>query len=469
MCLFSNFIRTSTKKVRITINTPIDSSVNIKKISDVIDLSPHNFSRPNNYIIIVKKGSKRFIVYHCVIRVARAQFYGSHWYKNFISRKLSRISNNCSVEVLEINNIKESVTELTQIVNVASLVQILTRGVNNKNIFINNELVVKGIYFVDFILDNTSKSQNKYLINLKLIVISRRFPDFYQSNSEIHILIINDLNKQQLIFRRVKEMQYKINTPILNNWLEHKHLEFSKINRNSVIKDYKLDLERYYSLLCLVHILIIREDLFTLTDKSQSLHISGKPSTGKSSLINKIISIFGSEIFYFVNARRMIDFTNYEPAHRPILVFDDNLGKERSKYIKIPEHYTFLKKSLGSDRRFFAIRKYKEAVQVYPLPAIILSNYSYLFIRDAALKSRLKVVNFSETSPIYWANLKNEDFKKIIYYASIEVACYYRQSSKEDMSLNFWSMNLNYGNFYSWKTIKPFKYYVDNSIFKSKK
>merc|ERR1712001_626360 len=138
-------------------------------------------------------------------------------YKNFISRKLLRISNNCSVKVLEINNIKESVTELTQIVNVASLVQILTRGVNNKNTFINNELVVKGIYFVDFILDNTNKSQNKYLINLKLIVISSRFPDFYQSNSEIHILIINDLNKQQLIFRRVKEMQYKINTPILNN------------------------------------------------------------------------------------------------------------------------------------------------------------------------------------------------------------------------------------------------------------
>ena len=424
--------------------------------------------RSENLIFIVAKQNKNSITYYCILIIERAHFYGGHNYKNLILKKLPTISNDYRINVHELSDIKTTLTELTQMLNVVTLVQILSNGVNGKDIFINYELAVKGDNFIDLILNNTSNFQSKYLSRIKLAIIRDRFSSYFQSNSEIHLQMINDLNKQQLIFNRVKEMQYKLNTPIFNNWIKHNHLEFSKINRDIILKEFNLDLQRYYSLLCLTHILILREGLFVLKDKSQSLHISGRPRTGKSSLINKIIAIFGADIFYFVGASNIIDFTNYEPAHRPILVFDDNLGKESEKYLKSPEYYTFLKKALGSDRSFFATRKYKESVKVFPLPAIILSNYSYLFIKDPAIKSRLKVVNFTSTNPIYWSNLRDENFKKIIFYARIEVACYYSQSDKRDNSLNCWTNNLHYSSYDSWKRIKLTKYQVDKNIFKIK-
>ena len=453
--------------MKVTIIVPHNSSINLTELFNILN-ELENFSKSESLIFIIIKQTKNFVIYYSILRVERAHFYGSHNYRDLISKKLAAISNNYDINVNELNDIKRILTDLTQIVNVTTLVQIFSNGVGGKDVFINYELAVKGENFIDFILNNTSNFQSKYLSRIKLVIIRNRFSSYFQSNSDTHIQIINDLNKQQLIFNRIKEIQHKLNTPILNNWIKHNHLEFSKINRDNLLKEFNLDLQRYYSLLCLTHILILREGLFDLKDKSQSLHISGRPRTGKSSLINKIISIFGSDIFYFVGARNIIDFTNYEPTHRPVLIFDDNLGKESRKYLKLPEHYTFLKKALGSDRRFFAIRKYKESVQVCPLPAVILSNYSYLFIRDSAIKSRLKVVNFSRTNPIFWSNLRDENFKKIIFYTSIEVACYYSQSDKRATSLNCWTTNLHYGSYNSWKRIKLLKYQVDKNIFRIK-
>merc|ERR1712173_407826 len=125
--------------------------------------------------------------------------------------KVEQISNNYSIDVYELSDIKTTLTELTQILNVVTLVQILSNGVSGKDVFINYELAVKGDNFIEFILNNTSSFQSKYLSIIKLAILRDRFSSYFQSNSDIHLQIINDLNKQQLIFNRVKEMQYKLN------------------------------------------------------------------------------------------------------------------------------------------------------------------------------------------------------------------------------------------------------------------
>ena len=202
--------------MKVTIIVPHNSSINLTELFNILN-ELENFSKSESLIFIIIKQTKNFVIYYSILRVERAHFYGSHNYRDLISKKLAAISNNYDINVNELNDIKRILTDLTQIVNVTTLVQIFSNGVGGKDVFINYELAVKGENFIDFILNNTSNFQSKYLSRIKLVIIRNRFSSYFQSNSDTHIQIINDLNKQQLIFNRIKEIQHKLNTPILNN------------------------------------------------------------------------------------------------------------------------------------------------------------------------------------------------------------------------------------------------------------
>ena len=202
--------------MKVTIIVFDNSLINIAGLFHILNEMEKSI-RSENLIFIVAKQNKNSITYYCILTIERAHFYGGHNYKDLILKKLPTISNDYRINVHELSDIKTTLTELTQMLNVVTLVQILSNGVNGKDIFINYELAVKGDNFIDLILNNTSNFQNKYLSRIKLAILRDRFSSYFQSNSEIHLQMINDLNKQQLIFNRVKEMQYKLNTPIFNN------------------------------------------------------------------------------------------------------------------------------------------------------------------------------------------------------------------------------------------------------------
>ena len=202
--------------MKVTIIVPHNSLINLTELFNILN-ELENSSKSESLIFIIIKQTKNSVIYYSILRVERAHFYGSHNYRDLISKKLASISNNYDINVNELNDIKRILTDLTQIVNVATLVQIFSNGVSGKVEFINYELAVKGENFIDFILNNTSNFQSKYLSRIKLVIIRNRFSNYFQSNSDTHVQIINDLNKQQLIFNRIKEIQHKLNTPILNN------------------------------------------------------------------------------------------------------------------------------------------------------------------------------------------------------------------------------------------------------------
>ena len=62
--------------------------------------------RSENLIFITVKQNKNSIIYYCILTIEIAHFYGSHNYKDLILKKLDTISNNYSIDVYELSDIK---------------------------------------------------------------------------------------------------------------------------------------------------------------------------------------------------------------------------------------------------------------------------------------------------------------------------------------------------------------------------
>ena len=96
--------------MKVTIIVPHNSLINLTELFNILN-ELENSSKSESLIFIIIKQTKNSVIYYSILRVERAHFYGSHNYRDLISKKLASISNNYDINVNELNDIKRILTD----------------------------------------------------------------------------------------------------------------------------------------------------------------------------------------------------------------------------------------------------------------------------------------------------------------------------------------------------------------------
>lgn len=167
---------------------------------------------------------------------------------------------------------------------------------------------------------------------------------------------------------------------------------------NNILKCcYKYDITRDH-LAYLRHVifgLIVRENLLIRGDKGfivkgKALLLTGKPNTGKTSLLTKLSEVFNRDKrFYFVGSRPN-DFRGYRVHNNPVIVWDDVFKLDGTTRWN---NYNILK--LLAHESVSVDVKYRRPVKTVPSYNIILSNHVKIYweIENMAIKVRIKHVH----------------------------------------------------------------------------
>ena len=205
-----------------------------------------------------------------------------------------------------------------------------------------------------------------------------------------------DLSRSFLKFPLVTEEIKKIDAPSIYDFF-------------SIVRQYNLQWVHLRVLTRILFFILIKEGVIDQPVKSKNLFIVGDPNTGKTSLLYKIIEVFNNyTIFHFVGTR-VNDFSGFQPALKPIIVFDDAL--KRFPYFNWREN--LLLKVLGHEPVSVDV-KYGFLVEIPPRNCIIISNDGKLFENYWNLEARVIYCDFGDQHA-NWSKIRNDDFKKLVF------------------------------------------------------
>lgn len=263
------------------------------------------------------------------------------------------------------------------------------------------------------------------------------------------ILSIKHSKSLQVLFDQVKRCTRTMSTPIIDLYELHHRVKFRFQKKERLLARLGVDNARFFSILCICHYLIIREQLLPVLDKTKSLHVRGESSVGKTSLITKFSKVFGEDLFFRLEDNNLIDFASYDLSNKSIIVVDDFIVEDHPVNYLSTKEYAFLKKLFRCDPNHHVYVKHKQGIKLPALPALLLSNNRFIFAQDKYINTRLHLVYFDEAHKVVWSNISDRDFKLLVFYAMLELLCCYSQKplKNRDKDLNPFVFNLHFGSF----------------------